>query len=128
MTQEENTQNPEEPEEIIHASDKATEGEGEQKVANPDSVRQVARSSRMKRRNTIVAIVILAAFLFVFLFVPVIPITTHGSDQLAFLRLPATESLSCVVFGIGAGNWPSPPYEGLLMHHYQLGCPPLATN
>jgi len=97
-------------------------------MADDDTERQGASALRVKRRfiAVVVAVAVVTAFLLFFIFVPVVPMTTHGSDQLAFLRLPATESLSCVVFGYGTADWPTPPYTGMISQHYQIGCPPVS--
>jgi len=90
----------------------------------------------MKRRNVAIgiAVVALAIFLVFFILVPVVEVDTHPTtpDEVAFLRIPTHESLSCAVFGVGTANWPIPSnpatWEGPYTYHYQMGCPPLATN
>ena len=80
---------------------------------------------RVKVIALAVAILAFAAF---FLFVPVVPVTTYPTEpgQLAFLRISTTESMSCALAGVGAANWPVPPYQGTITLRYELGCPPKA--
>ena len=80
----------------------------------------------------VVAIVVL--FIAFFTLVPIVAVFAHPStlpDQLAFIRIPTTESLSCAVLGVGAANWPTSTnpttYQNYTLH-YQMGCPPLAAN
>lgn len=90
----------------------------------------------MKRKQLALGAMVVGLLvgLLFFTLVPMVSINMHPRtpDQLAFLQIPTTESLSCAIFGIGAANWPvftnQTTYEGVHTWHYQLGCPPLATN
>jgi hypothetical protein len=81
-----------------------------------------------------VAVPIVVIFVAFFTLVPVVTVSTHPStlpQQLAFIQIPTSESLSCAVFGVGAANWPtsanSTTYQSYT-YHYQMGCPPLAAS
>ena len=72
----------------------------------------------------ILAVVVVIAFVF---FVPVINTKTSPPiDQLAFLGpLPATESLSCAILGVGSGYWQTATTTNpTLQWSYLIGCPP----
>jgi hypothetical protein len=77
---------------------------------------------------TILVLVVVASFLAFFVLVPVEWVDTRPStvpDQLAFLQIPSRESLSCVVFGVGASDWPvwnSTTYQ-YYTYQYRMGCP-----
>jgi hypothetical protein len=89
----------------------------------------------MRRRYVALclAIAVVGAFAY-FMFVPSVWVNTHPSTvipELAFMPVPVRESLGCVVFGVGAANWPvaanASTYQ-YFTYHYQLGCPPSNQN
>jgi len=89
----------------------------------------------MKRKNVAIGLAIVAVVaLAYFMFVPSVWVNTHPSTvipQLAFMTIPVRESLGCVVFGVGAANWPVPANAStyqFVTYHYQLGCPPSNQN
>jgi hypothetical protein len=85
----------------------------------------------MRRRSGAAVAAIALAVLTTFALLPLVHTTTRPPiDQLAFLGAqPATESLSCAVFGVGTGYWqtatPSDPHMGW---SYQIGCPPSSST
>ena len=74
--------------------------------------------------------IVAAVALAYFMLVPSVWVSTHPSTiipQLAFIPIPVRESLGCVVFGVGAADWPVPANASTyqyVTYHYQLGCPP----
>ena len=89
----------------------------------------------MKRKNVAIGLAIVAVVaLSFFVLVPSVWVNTHPSTvipQLAFMPVAVRESLGCVVFGVGAANWPVPAnastYQSVT-YRYQLGCPPSNQN
>jgi hypothetical protein len=89
----------------------------------------------MKRKNVAIGLAIVAVVaLAYFMFVPSVWVNTHPSmmiPQLAVMPIPARESLGCIVFGVGAANWPvatnASTYQ-TYTYHYQFGCPPSNPN
>ena len=104
-------------------------------MAETDSEHRDPFKPRHGRKLKVLAITVsvIIAFLVFFVFIPFVSISTHPANipQLAFLQIPASESLSCAVFGIGAANWPvpsNPTWQGTFTYRYQIGCPPVATS
>ena len=89
----------------------------------------------MRRRDIAIGLIIIAVVAFSnFMFVPEVWVNTHPSTvipELAFVSVPVRESYGCVVFGIGAADWPVPAnastYQSVT-YHFQLGCPPSNQN
>jgi hypothetical protein len=73
------------------------------------------------------ACIVLSLFL-----VPVVGTTTRPSDEhFAFLGpFPASESVSCAVFGMGSGSWETATSAnpGAFYSSYHLGCPPRSVS
>jgi hypothetical protein len=85
----------------------------------------------MRRRTGMAVAAIALAFLALFALVPLVHTTTRPPiDQLAFLGIqPATESISCAVFGVGAGYWETAtPSDPQMRWSYQIGCPPSSST
>ena len=89
----------------------------------------------MRRRNVAIGLAIVAVMaLAYFMFVPSVWVNTHPSTvipQLAFISVPARESLGCVVLGVGASDWPVPTNASTYQtytYHYQFDCPPSNPN
>lgn len=86
-----------------------------------------------RKAITVSALVIVALFLAFFVFVPVEWVDTRPSTlppQLALLPIPARESLSCVIFGVGASDWPvwnSTTYH-YYTYEYRMSCPAMWTS
>ena len=89
----------------------------------------------MNHRAIIVSVLAVITLLLAFFsfFVPVEWVNTRPSTippQLEGIPILARESLGCIVFGVGASDWPvwnSTTYE-YYTYQYQLGCPPSWTS